>query len=214
MHSGFGCWNKSPQTCRQKCVILVLNIRSLNSEHQHGWSLVQLSSDCRSLTSLLSSHISREIDKSPWASWNGSGLTYTGAVFTVSYCLITSRAPTVDTISLESIVSTWSWGRHKNLVLPMGGAGRVFLQFVWRGVAMVCRFPALRAFPSPVFWLETAGFPSKVGYLLIHSFIHLFFLNLFAFFGWLTFSAQSLGYDSEGKPQELSSGFFPGLCGS
>lgn len=86
---------------------MVLSIRSLNSEHQHGWSLVQFSSGYRSLTPLLSSHISKEIDKSPWASWNGSGLTYEGAVFTVSYGLITSQAPlTADTISLENIVST------------------------------------------------------------------------------------------------------------
>lgn len=73
--------------------ITVLNIGSPNFEHQHGWSLVQLSSGYRSLTSLLSSHISREIDKSPWVSWKGSGLTYESAVFTASYGLITSRGP-------------------------------------------------------------------------------------------------------------------------
>lgn len=73
--------------------ILVLSTGSPHSEHQHEWPLVQLSSGYRSLTSLLPSHISREIDKSPWASWNDSGLTYEGAVFTASYCLITSRGP-------------------------------------------------------------------------------------------------------------------------
>lgn len=59
----------------------------------------------------------------------------------------------------------------------MGGMGHVFLQCLSGGVSMVYRFPALQAFPCLL--ASESMIPSKVGYLLIHS----FFLNLFAFCG-------------------------------